>query len=243
MESENINQTNVTAKRSGNKKFILIVIALLIVGGAVSYFLPGNLNVWSKLGISSVGNTAAVINGDKITLSDLDLRIDQAKEAIQLQGVNLADEKALAEVKKQMLADMINEKIVLQNAAKGGITVTDTEVQTAYNEVVSKFKSKEEFEKELTTRNLTEAGIKENISRQMTLNKYIEQNVDAKSISVTDEEINNLYKSYSAQQANMPKLEEIKTQLSDQVKQQKYKALVLEFVDKLKKESKIEINL
>ena len=242
MESEN-NQANITPKKSSKKKFILIVIIVLIVGGAVSYFLPGNLNVWKKLGISASGNYAAVINGEKITLSDLDLRIDQAKEAIQLQGGNLADEKALAEVKKQMLTDMINEEILLQNAVKGGIVVTDSEVQSAYNELVSKFKSKEEFEKELTTRSLTEASVKENINRQMTLNKYIEQNVDAKNIIVTDEEIGNLYKSYSAQQANMPKLDEIKAQLSAQVRQQKYKTLVFEFVDKLKKEAKIEINL
>ena len=246
MESENNIQANVIPKipkKSSKKKFILIVIIVLIIGGVAGYFLPGKMNIWSKLGISTSVNSAAVINGEKITLSDVDLRIDQAKETIQLQGVNLADEKALAEVRKLMLTDMINETILLQNAKKGGIAVTDSEVQTAYNEVASKFKTKEEFEKELTTRNLTEAGIKENINRQLTLNKYIEQNVDSKKIIVTDEEINDLYKSYSAQQANMPKLEEIKTQLSNQVMQQKYKTLVLEFVVKLKSEAKIEINL
>ncbi len=205
--------------------------------------MPNNFNIWSKLNISSDGNTAAVINGEKITKSDLDLRIEQLKEANQFQGVNLSDEKTLAEIKKQMLNDMISEKVLIQNAAKGGVVPSDSEILAAYNELVAKFKTKEDFQKELTSRNLTEEGVKEDISKQMTLTRYIGQNIDLKNVNATDEEINNLYNNYSAKQKNMPKLEEIKTQLANEIKQQKSKAMVLELIEKLKKDANIKIFL
>ena len=243
MEIENQKQSNIPAKKSSKKKFIAAVVALLVLGGAGSYFLPDSFNIWSKLNISMSGNAAAVVNGEKILMEELDSRIEQAKDIIQNQGVNLEDEKALAEVKKQMLNDMISEKILLQNAEKGGFTATSAEVQTAYDQLAAQFKKEEDFQKELTARKVTEKEVKESLAKQMTLNKYIEQNVDLKSIGATEEEINTLYKNYSAQQKNMPELGEIKNQLADQVKQQKTRTMVFDFIEKLKTAANIKILL
>lgn len=243
MEIENKTQVSVSTKKSGKKKFIAITIALLVVVGVGSYFLPGNFNIWKKLNLSADGSTVAVINGEKITKMDLDARIEQLKEANQLQGVDLSDEKAIAEIKKQMLNDMISEKILLQNATKGRISASEADVQSAYDQLIANFKTKEDFEKELSSRKLTEKEVKEGLAKQMTLNKYIEQNIDLKNISATDEEIKTLYSNYSSKQENMPKLEEIKAQLENEVKQQKSRAMVLDFVEKLKKEADIKILL
>lgn len=243
MEIENKTQNNMPTKKSGKKKFIVIGIALLVVAGVGSYFLPGGFNIWSKLNILMSKNTAAIINSEKITKSDLDFRIEQAKQVIQRQGADLTDEKVVSAIEKQILSDMVNEKILLQSTAESGITVSDDEILAAYNEMVATFKTKEDFEKELTSRNITEKIIKENIADQITLNKYINQNIDIKNISVTSEEINSLYKYYSSQQENMPKIEEIKSQLENEVKQQKTKAMVLELIEKLKKDANIKILL
>lgn len=246
MEIENKTQTNLPAKKSNGKKYIAIILALLVLGGAGSYFfLPKNLNLWSKLDISSLssGNAAAVINGEKITKTDLDLRIEQARESIQSQGIDLSDEKIFAEIKKQVLDDMINEKILLQNAKKGGFVATDAEVQTAYSQLISRYETQEDFKKELIAKKITEEEVKENLTREITLNKYIEQSVDLKSVDSTDAEIKELYKNYSAQQENMPKLEEIKDQLANQVKQQKTRTIIFNFIEKLKSNADIKILL
>ncbi len=243
MEGENKNQINIPAEKSNKKKIITIAIILVAVLGAGSYFMPGNFNIWSKFNILIRGNAVAVINGEKITKSDLDSRIDKMKEIFKLQGANLADEKTLGEIKKQTLNDMINEKILLQNAKKSGFTVSDADVQISFDQLVAKFKTKEDFQKELTLGKLTEKEVKENIANQITLNKYIEQNIDVKNLNATDEEINNLYKKYAAQQKNIPKLEDIKTQLAAEIKQQKSKAMILELIDKLKKDADIKIFL
>lgn len=240
MEIENKIQVKDQVKKSNVKKYIAIVIVLVVLGGVGSYFLPKNLNLWSKLNILN-GNTAAVINGEKIMKTDLDLRIEQAKETIQLQGVDLSDEKVLAEIKKQMLDDMINEKILLQNAEKGGFIATVADVQAAYDQLVARYKTQEDFQKELVARKITEEEIKKNITREITLNNYIEKSVDLKSINSTDAEISDLYKNYSAKQENMPKLEEIKDQLANQVKQQKSRTMIFDFIEKLKNDADIKI--
>ncbi|MBU6431497.1 MAG: SurA N-terminal domain-containing protein [Patescibacteria group bacterium] len=240
MKIENKRQINASTSGS-SKKIIVVVISLLAILGAASYLLPGKFNVWKKFNVSMGGNAAAVVNGESITRDDLDFRIDKTKEILQLQGVNLADEKTLSEVKKQVLNDMISEKILLQAANKAGLAASDADVQTAFDRLAAKFKTKEDFQKELTSRKLTEKEIKEDIAKQIILNKYIEQNVDMKSLSATDEEINNLYKNYGAKQKNMPKLEEIKTQLANEVKQQKSRNTILELIDKLKKGADIKI--
>ena len=67
MEIENQKQPSASAKKSSKKKFIAVAIALLVLGGAVSYLLPDSFNVWRKLNISMSGNAAAVVNGEKIS--------------------------------------------------------------------------------------------------------------------------------------------------------------------------------
>lgn len=242
MEIENNAQAINSVKRINKKKFIIIaIILLIIVAGLTSYFLPKNFNIWNRLNFFIGGNAAAVINGEKITKSDLDSKIEQLKNANQLQGIDLSDEKAVVEIKKQILNDLINEKIILQNAAKNGISANKTEVQATYDQLVSNFKSKEDFEKEMVLRKVTEQEVKESIANQMILSKYIEQNVNLKNISATDSEIKTLYDNYSSKQENMPKLEEIKTQLVNEIKQQKSRAILFEFVEKLKKGADIKI--
>ena len=75
----------------------------------------------------------------------------------------------------------------------------------------------------------------------MTLNKYIEKKIDANNIMATDSDISALYKNYSDKQENMPKIEEIKSQLAEQVKQEKYRLAVLELIEKLKKDGDVKI--
>ena len=136
---------------------------------------------------------------------------------------------------------MVNEKILLQNAKKEGVSVSDAEVSTVYNDLIAKYESKESFEKELASKNLTEKEVKNNITDQMTLNKYIEKKIDANNIMATDSDISALYKNYSDKQENMPKIEEIKSQLAEQVKQEKYRLAVLELIEKLKKDGDVKI--
>ncbi len=246
---ENTNQSNESQannnppKKSGVKKIILIIIILLAIAGVTGYFLAGNFNKKvGEIGVSVVGDSVAIVNGEKIAKSEFESRVGQNKEIAKSQGVNLADEKTVKEIEKMTLDEMVNEKILLQDAKKKGLITPVADVEKAYNEIFAKFKNKDDFTKELATQNLTEQSLKENITKQLTLIKYMEQNVDSKNITVSEKEIGDLYKSLREKQKNIPKLEQIKTQIENEIKQSKLKVKILELIAKLKTGAKIEIS-
>lgn len=230
----------ILPKKSKYKKIILIAVALLVIICAASYFLPNKFNILSILNLSN-SSLVAVVDGEKITKNELSDRVDKNKEVFKQQGLDLSDEKVLAKINKQTLDEMINEKVLLQNAKKEGITASDNEVSVAYDNLVSKFKSKDDFDKELSALKFTEKSLKENIGKQIVLKKYVEKNTDIKNITATKEEIKNLYNNYKANQKDMPNLSEIEKQLENEVKQQKIRVMVEAFIEKIKKETEIKI--
>lgn len=244
---ENTNQlnelqpSNNIPKKSKAKKIILIIIILLVIGGATFYFMTGSFNNWKKISILG-GDSVAVVNGEKITRSEFDLRFNQIKEIAKSQGANLEDEKIVKEIEKTTLDEMINEKILIQDAKNKGLIASVADVEKAYNEMFAKFKNKEDFIKELTAQNLTEQSLKENIIRQLTLIKYVDQNIDSKNITVTEKEVSDLYKTLSEKQKNIPKFEQIKTEIENEIKQNKLRAKILDIIAKLKTGAKIEIS-
>lgn len=154
----------------------------------------------------------------------------------------MADEKTIKEIEKMTLDEMVNEKILLQDAKKKGLIASVADVEKAYNEIFAKFKNRDDFTKELVTQNLTEQSLKENITKQLTLMKYMDQNIDSKNIKVSEKEIEDLYKSLSEKQKNIPKLDQIKAQVENEIKQGKFKVKILEIITKLKTGAKIEIS-
>lgn len=243
METENKNQASELSEKSSKKKIIAIVIAIIIAAGAGSYFLPAKMNIWNKLRISGASNMAAIINGEKITKADIDSRINSSKDVFEKQGLDLSDEKVFKELEKQILDNMVSEVLILQDSKKAGISANNADVEKAYNEILAKFKDKADFDKELASRNLTDEKVKESISKQMTINKYIEQKTDIKNVAATDGEISALYAKYGEKQKDMPKLQEIKMQLENEVKQQKIRAMAIDLIEKLKKEANLKIFL
>lgn len=243
---ENTNQLNEiqpinnTPKKSKAKKIILIIIILLVIGGATFYFMTGGFKL-EKINILG-GDSVAVVNGEKIIRSEFDLRFNQTKEIAKSQGANLEDEKIVKEIEKTTLDEMINEKILIQDAKNKGLIASVADVEKAYNEMFAKFKNKEDFIKELTAQNLTEQSLKENIIRQLTLIKYVDQNIDSKNITVTEKEARDLYKTLSEKQKNIPKFEQAKTEIENEIKQNKLRAKILDIIAKLKTTAKIEIS-
>lgn len=102
---------------------LLILIALVIAGLAYyRFFLP-------------VG-VAAVVNGESISVSDLDAALGRSRASLEERyGRDVfSGEEGAIELKKlrsRMLADMIRERVVLQEAQKAGVTAEAGEIDDA----------------------------------------------------------------------------------------------------------------
>jgi parvulin-like peptidyl-prolyl isomerase len=135
-------------------------------------------------------DTWAVVDGRAITR-------DEVEKAFRRQaGPQRTEEETLA-AKLGLLNEMIVQELILGKAAALKVTLTDTEVDNAFAEA-KKGIADADFEKELTSRQLTAADMRESLRRDLLANKVIEQEVTAK-VAVTDQEVAAFFEANRAQ--------------------------------------------
>lgn len=106
-----------------------------------------------------------------------------------------SDEEALGG-KLEMLNQMIAQELLLEKAGELKIELTESELDNAYNEAKKNI-TDEAFQKELASRNLTPADMRESLRRDMLANKVIEREVTGK-VTVTDDDIKSFFEANRA---------------------------------------------
>jgi peptidyl-prolyl cis-trans isomerase SurA len=91
---------------------------------------------------------------------------------------------------------MIVQELVLAKARELKIELSDTELDTAYAEAKKNI-TDDQFQKELASRNLTPADMRESLRRDLLASKVMEREVTGK-IAVTDEDITRFYEANRA---------------------------------------------
>ncbi|MDP3013773.1 MAG: peptidyl-prolyl cis-trans isomerase [Candidatus Subteraquimicrobiales bacterium] len=126
---------------------------------------------------------AAVVNGESIYLSQLERRLERYGK--EWKGEN---EKTR---RKSILEDIINKKLILQEARRQGITVSQAEVDACLENVKKTFPSHKAFEQALDKMGVTEEEFGEEAEENLMVNKMIDR--VSKNIKVTGEEIESYY--------------------------------------------------
>jgi peptidyl-prolyl cis-trans isomerase SurA len=94
--------------------------------------------------------------------------------------------------KLDLLGKMIEAEIMLQRAEKLGLLVTDADVEAKFNELKAPY-TVEEFNKQLTQRNMTVADLKTQLRKDLSIQKLLNKEVASK-INITDADVQNFYK-------------------------------------------------
>ncbi len=130
----------------------------------------------------------AVVNDDVITKSE----VDQMAKAMQAQpGMPTVSGK---ELEKKLLDAMITQKLALVEAKRRGITVSDKEVQAAYDD----FKKRNNIEddatlaKALAKEGMTVKGLKKQMQDQMLTERLMSIVAAGKAV-VTDKQVHDFY--------------------------------------------------
>jgi hypothetical protein len=232
-------------EKSSSKKRIIItavVVAVLIVFGALMY----NAKKAEHDAMGGASNVIATVNGEKIMQSEYDTIFAQLSP--QFQASNTSNNPdAMQNLKNQIVDSLINDKLLLQNAAKNNVSVTSDEVDTELQSIVDRLGGADKFNAQLQQEGITEAGLREDIQKQLVIQKYILSNVDLNSINVTDEEISSYYDQVveSAQEKEgIPDLDDgVKQQIKGQLIQQKQQQAVQEFIAFLRSSADIKTSL
>ena len=145
------------------KRFLILVLFL---------FLFFNIDIFPKTSIKII----ARVNDLVITSKDLD-------DFIKVLSLYLQDEyKDEEDLKKNALERLIEDKLILDAAKKENFQIPNYLIEARLQEIMSRFKSREEFENSLIEKGLTITKLKERIKEQylirFALDKYVNSYID-----------------------------------------------------------------
>lgn len=163
--------------------------SLPIVGLACMAFMAGLAGCTSQ---ASEKDVMAKVNGYKILRSEVDKSYN-SQLAGSPQKPTAAEEEAL---RLNILQHLIELQVHLQQAEKLGVVATDDEVESRFNQLKAPY-TQEEFQKKLKDQGLTEADARQEIRRNLTIDKLLNKEIASKVV-ISDSDIQNYYNLHKA---------------------------------------------
>jgi len=143
--------------------------------------------------------TLATVNGDVVLLSEFEKNTSPILEQFK-KATPPAEQtpERVTEIKKRVLEQMIDDRLLAQEAKKKGMRVSQMEVDDGVKKVRTRFTAEDEFNKELQKEGLTYEAFRKHIQEQISTIKLIEQEVKAKTTAPSDAEVKDLYATLTA---------------------------------------------
>jgi D-ribose pyranose/furanose isomerase RbsD len=171
-------------KRGSKNIYAILAVFLAVVGGAALLIYSGLLPNPVKGG----GSTAAIVNGDKILTAEVDQKLEIYKKMFgkvsKLDASSPQGKATLADMRRQILQSLIQEKILLSEAAKEKITVSTEEIANRIAEIKKGMKlSDMDFEDFLKNHAMSTANFEKRIERELLIAKLIDKVTQEKGLT------------------------------------------------------------
>ena len=221
--------------------FVLVVVALL----AFTYMLEqkGKINTGVFEGVNKVVamyKAVAKVNGVKITERDLNISVSQLKAGAEAQGTDVTDPKLQAQIQKQSLDMLVNTELLKQEAAARGVAITETDIDTRIESLKKDVGGEEVLKDRMKQFGVDEKVLRRDVKNELTIQALLDKEFEAKGIKISDEEVKAFYEQAGGAKAGLPKLEEVKDKIIEQLKSTKQQEVVTTLVDELRAKATIE---
>jgi peptidyl-prolyl cis-trans isomerase SurA len=143
-------------------------------------------------GRGSEKEVMAKVNSYKIFRSELDKNYN-GRVAGSPQKPTATEEEAL---RLNILSQIIDIQLHLQKAEKLGILATDDEVESKFTQAKAPY-TQEEFQKRLKDLGMTEEDSKQEIRRNLTIDKLLNKEIGSK-VTISDSDLQNYYNQHKA---------------------------------------------
>lgn len=174
--------------------FALLVGLLALVAGAATAQEPARQGATAA--VVPLDRVIVVVNDEALTQWDLNEERRVFLEQLKASNVTPPPNDVLD---KQVLQRLIIERALLQYAKQSGIRVDDTTVERTILRVAQENKlSPEEFRKVLEKENIPYANYRDDLRRQIIVQRVREREVDSK-VMVTDAEVDNYLATVASQ--------------------------------------------
>jgi peptidyl-prolyl cis-trans isomerase SurA len=165
----------------------------MLVWSCVIFFAAAGISAASEL----VDRIVAVVNDDIILLSELEKEIKPYKEKLSSMGYSKEQElQMLVELRKDMLDNLIDERITDQQVDRLGISVSQEDIDKAFQRV-QKIRSltEEQLRKVLAREGLTMEEYRKQLKEQLLRSKLLDYEIKSK-IVITEEDIKQYYETH-----------------------------------------------
>ncbi|MCI5125683.1 MAG: hypothetical protein D3925_14715 [Candidatus Electrothrix sp. AR5] len=148
-----------------------------------------------------IDSSVAVVNEDVITLSDVNTIGDAIFRKITEEAPPEQREEALKQARRKIITQLIENKLLTQQATALNLSVAEAEINRAQNQVLQRNGfTDEDFKAELKNTGLSEAQYRETLREQILRSKLINYEVRSK-IVVPDEEIQRYFEQQYSKEA------------------------------------------
>jgi len=187
-------------------------------------------------------NAVAMVNGEEISRTQFEALKSQV---IAQQGFDIAslDAEAESQLETQIVDELISQTLLRQAVDASGVVATQDDVDAQLEATVTQLGGEGAFNEALFAEGISEKEFRTQISAELAIQVYLEQELNPSSITVTDEEVEAAYAQVSAQNENVPSLEDVRPQIEQSVIQQKQQLLLAQLIDRLRTDADIEILL
>lgn len=144
---------------------------------------------------ASASGFAADVNGEKITVAELNRRVEALKAsepALQTNTPQATD--ALKQVRAQMLDDLVTIKLLSQEARRRKIVTATKDVDDSIGQLKAQFKSEADFNKWLSESGVTQADVRKRIADELALDEVTKQVTS--DVTVSDADIAAFYRAH-----------------------------------------------
>jgi len=142
--------------------------------------------------VAVVDRVVAIVNQDIITLSEVEKWMNPLLEDIRAQD-RLEKKEQLREVRRKVLDQIIDEKLIEQEAKRSGIRVTAKQIESALEEIRQRNNAtQDELEKALAKEGLTLDAFKKQIEKQIQRMKILQWAVKT-DVKAGDKELMEFY--------------------------------------------------
>lgn len=245
-------------KRIGTLTLVLVLVLMLSAcGGTVEKEVQ---NTESE---TNMGESVAIVNGENIYEVEYERMTERMVSSYEQQGMSFEGEQGegmLEQIQQQTLEMMIQQKVLLQEVQRLGLSPSEESVDAQLSSIRNQFKTDEEYETALEQNMFSEKELKETLVQELSIEVYLDENMT--EIVVTDDELEEYYNLYKSQQEEqikaiedsgeeltedqlsmmeVPSFEEIEADLEASLNQQKEQEQIMILIDELIKDSDIEI--
>ena len=136
----------------------------------------------------------AVVNGQPIHRAEAE---KYYRTRVNAQGQPPPSQDEALSLTLNILDELINNELLIQRARQSGLGATDGEVEDKFTEFKSPY-TEDDFQRQLKDRDVTVDDLKQDIRRQISVDKLLNREVVAK-IAITDQDVTNFYEQNRSQ--------------------------------------------